>query len=1079
MTRRLTFLALTLSAIITSAPAQGPSRVDLLITALDSLTGAAYDGWRMSPDLRSYRPPGDPSRAGFDDSKWKELRLQQSVSIDSCWLRKEITLPPTMLGHPVQGSLKFLVSVDDYGTLWVNGVEKGHFPWNGEFELTRSAAPGQTYVIAIKAINTGGPLRLLRAEFQMEAVRTTRSAIEDFALSLRVGQKLLSFDTYQTSGSKRVDPKTDRSVINADERTRLQTLLQSEAANVDVAALAAGDIGRFTTSLEHARVALKPVAEFARRFTLFFDANAHIDAAWLWRQKETIEVCRNTFQSVLNMMQARPDFTYTQSAALYYDWMERYAPEVFRAIQSRVREGRWEITGGMWVEPDCNIPSGESWARHLLYAKRYVRQKFGTDVAIGWNPDSFGYTLSMPMFYRAAGIDAFITQKIGWNETNVFPHRLFWWDSPDGSRILSFFPFDYVNTVENPFAFVDWLRQYEANTGLRKLMILFGIGNHGGGPSLEMLGRIDRLRSLDIFPTIEFGTASQYLSWVRTNDLSTLPVWNDELYLEYHQGTFTTQAAMKHANRFGETLLTNAEKFSTLASLSGRPYGAARLEEAWKDLLYTQFHDILPGSSIREVYIDTRSTHDQIRRAGTLELNGALDHLASQVNTSGVTGGKPLIIFNGLAWKRTDLVRVGLDDGDAGEYTVLDPSGKEIPSQILTSGRYDRELIFIARDVPPLGYATYIVRAGKPAPGAGRLTASPWALGNGTFTIAVDSSTGWIKSITDLRKGREVLAGPGNELQLLEDLPAQWDAWNIGLTGVKFPVKFRGARLVSTGPVAAILRLEHDYLKPGTKRDYPTEDFPTSFFTQDIVLYDGLDRIDFVTKADWWEDRTMLKVAFPLAVADTAATYEIPYGTIRRSTLLRDSWEKAKVEVPASRWADLSAEGYGVSLINTDKYGYDVKGNTIRLSLLRSPKWPDPTADRGSHTIRYALYPHAGSWAEGGTVRQGYALNVPLIARFTDAHRGKLPAAKSFAALESGSCVLTSIKKAEESNAWVIQWYNTSASAAEAILVLPGKPSRAVLSNFLEEDGEPLMLSGSTLRVPTRPHATVTAKVWF
>jgi alpha-mannosidase len=1079
MTRSVGLLALALAFLATTAPGQTLSRVDMLITALDSLTGAAYDGWRMSPDLRSYRPAGDPSRRGFDDSKWEVLRLRQSVTVDSCWLRKEITLPPTMLGLPVKGALKFLVSVDDYGHLWVNGETRGHFPWNGEFELTRNAAPGQTFVIAIKAINTGGPLRLLRAEFQMEAVRATRSAIEDFALSLRVGQKLLSFDTYQTSGSKRTDPGTDRSSIAREERNRLQDLLQDEAAKLDAAALAAGDIPRFTASLERARKALTPVAEFAKRFTLFFDANAHIDAAWLWRQKETIEVCRNTFQSVLNMMQVRPDFTYTQSAALYYDWMERLAPDVFRAIQARVAEGRWEITGGMWVEPDCNIPSGESWARHLLYAKRYFRQKLSTDVTIGWNPDSFGYTLSMPMFYRAAGIDAFITQKIGWNDTNVFPHRLFWWESPDGSRILSFFPFDYVNTVENPFAFVDWLRQYEANTGLRKLMILFGIGNHGGGPSLEMLGRIDRLRGLDIFPAIEFGTAAQYLAWVRSQDLGGLPVWDDELYLEYHQGTFTTQAAMKRANRTGETLLTNAEKFSALAGLSGRPYGSGRLEETWKELLYTQFHDILPGSSIREVYIDTRVTHEEIHRAGSLELHAALDHLASQVNTSTVGRAQPLVVFNALAWKRTDLVRVPLADGDTNAYTVLDPSGKEIPSQVLRTGKLDRELVFIARDVPPLGYATYSLRPGAAPRRSSALKASRWSLENRSFTLAVDSATGWLRSITDRRHGREVLSGPGNELQLLEDLPAQWDAWNIGWTGTVFPSTFRTSRVVSDGPVAAILRLERDYLKPGTKRDYPTEDFPTSFFTQDIILYDGLDRIDFVTGVDWWEDRTMLKVAFPLALSDTAATFEIPYGTIRRSTLLRDSWEKAKVEVPASRWADLSAGEYGVSLINTDKYGYDVKGSTLRLSLLRSPKWPDPTADRGSHTIRYSLYPHAGSWASGGTVRQGYGVNVPLIARFTDTHRGKMPAVRSYLSLEPGQCVLTSLKKAEDSDAWVLQWYNTSDAAAEAVLKLPARPGRAVLSNFLEEDGAPLPVTGEILRVPTQPRAVVTAKVWF
>ena len=338
-----------------------------------------------------------------------------------------------------------------------------------------------------------------------------------------------------------------------------------------------------------------------KRYTLFFDANAHIDAAWLWRDKETIEVCKNTFTSVLNMMDARPDFTYTQSAAAYFDWMERLYPDVFHRIQQRVKDGRWEIVGGMWVEPDCNLPSGESWMRHLLYAKNYFRNKLGADVKIGWNPDSFGYNGNMPEFYSDAGIDAFITQKIGWNEYNVFPYRLFWWQSADSSRVLSYFPFDYVNTVDNPFQLVDWLRQFDANTGFEKMMILFGVGDHGGGPSDEMIDRIERLKKLDIYPTIEYGTATQYLDWVKNHDLSNLPVWNDELYLEYHQGTFTTQAKMKEWNRRSEVLLTNAEKLSSLASLYGKPYRGNDLEEAWRNVLFNQFHDILPGRAFGKI----------------------------------------------------------------------------------------------------------------------------------------------------------------------------------------------------------------------------------------------------------------------------------------------------------------------------------------------------------------------------------------------------------------------------------------------------------------------------------------------
>ncbi len=332
------------------------------------------------------------------------------------------------------------------------------------------------------------------------------------------------------------------------------------------------------------------------------------------------------------------------------------------------------------------------------------RQKLGVDVKIGWNPDSFGYNWNMPQFYQNAGIDAFITQKIGWNDTDVFPYRLFWWEGPDGSRVLSYFPFDYVNEVKNGYQLVDWLRQFEANTGMTKMMILFGVGDHGGGPSMDMFERIDDFKKLDIFPAIEFGNSATYLQWIKEHDLSKIPVWKDELYLEYHQGTYTTQANMKKYNRGNEVLLTNAEKFSAFASLSGRPYNSGALEEAWKKVMFNQFHDILPGSGIREVYIDATETHKEAQEIGTFELMGSLQQLAQHVNTTRLRAGIPVVVFNPLSWDRTDIVRVALPKGDDADYAVIDNGGKELTSQTVRTGRYQRDLMFIAEGVPSLGY---------------------------------------------------------------------------------------------------------------------------------------------------------------------------------------------------------------------------------------------------------------------------------------------------------------------------------------------------------------------------------------
>ena len=1070
------------------------SNVDRVARALESVASSSADDWKLSSAFRRLVPDGgapywsaisgDPTQRGFDDSSWTRIKLGDPIDVEPCWLRKEIVLPQTLLGQPVSGSATLRLSFSGSGELWLNGENKGK---PGDVELTKDAKPGQTYVIAIRAsqspgqggVGRPGTVRLSKAELVLSAVEPRRRMIEELALSLRVGQKLLSFDTYQTSASKKTDPHTDKSTIDKADRSRLSDLLQKLAAQIDVAALAAGSLEKFDASVALVRSQLGPIRDFVQRFTLYFDANAHIDAAWLWRDKETVEVVKNTFSSVLNMMNARPDFTYTQSTAAYFDWMERTNPELFKGIQQRVKEGRWEILGGLWVEPDCNLPSGESWARHLLYAKRYFQKKLGVDVKIGWNPDSFGYTWNMPMFYANAGIDSFVTQKISWNDTNVFPHRLFWWEAADGSRVLTYFPFSYVNRVDNPFRLVDWLRQFEANTGFRKLMILFGVGDHGGGPSLEMIDRIERLKTIDLFPRIEYGTTGVYLDWLKQQDLTSLPNWKDELYLEYHQGTFTTQAKTKEYNRTSEVLLTNAEMFSSIASMSGRTYNSADLEKAWRSVLFNQFHDILPGSGIHENYIDAAEKYEEAQGIGRRELVESLKTIGREVDTSFVRGGTPLIVFNALSWTRSDLVTVPLPEGGGDGYAVFDRNGRELPSQLEPQQGRRRSILFVATDVPSVGYRVFELRRLGAHPAKSKLSASPSELENESIRIQIDPQSGWLKNIFDKRMGREVLSGPGNELQLLEDTPAQWDAWNVGLTGVKYPSHLRAIEVLERGPVRATIRIARDYLKPGVKKSFPTEDFPSTFFTQNVSIYADLDRIDFKTDVDWWEDRTMLKVAFPVAIKADAATYEIPYGSIRRSTAMNDTWEKAKVEVPAERWADLSEDDYGVSLLNKAKYGYDIKGNVLRLSLLRSPKWPDPLADRGLHSIEYSLYPHRANVSAARTLQRGYEYNNPLIAIVGEAHKGRRPSSASFVQLTPANLILTTIKKAEDGEGWIFQWYDGKGLDSQASLTLPATPIKVVRSNFLEGDGAPETFRGTQVQAGTRKSSTTTLKIQF
>lgn len=1030
------------------------SNVDKLVEQLDSLSEASFNNWKYSTDFSL--SPQEISKIDFNDSNWKTAKLNERLQLDSCWFRKIIEVPSFIAGTPVKGKLKFLNSVDDYSYIWINGDYKGKFPWDAELILTDNAVPKEKYVILIKAINTGGPLRLIKAKLDFENQTSLQKLVKNLSLSFKVAQKLLSFDTYQTNSRVKVDPGIDLSKMNKNEKERLGGLLQQLASKIEVDGLKNGDTSKFIASVNKILKELKPISEYAKRFTLQFASNAHIDAAWLWRKKETEEVAKRTFSAVMNMFKARPDFTYTQSQAALYEWMKKDYPSLFNQIKDYVASGRWEISGGMWVEPDCNLPGGDSWARQLLFGQKFFKENFSKKARIGWNPDSFGYNWNLPQFMLLGGLDAFITQKIGWNDTNVFPYRLFWWQSPDGSKILTYFPFDYVNTIEDPFQLVDWLRQFEANTGLTKLLVLFGVGDHGGGPSLEMMARIDQLKNLFVYPQIEFNTAQNYIDWIRKHDLSSLPIWNDELYLEYHRGTATTQSNIKKWNRESEVLLTTTEKFSSISKIFGGKNYHDKINDAWKNVLFNQFHDILPGSGIREIYIDAEQDYKEANELGNFVLNKSLKSIAQNINTSFIKDGKALIVFNPLSWDRNDVVKVGLEKGDENNYLIFDENGTEIPIQIIQKNKLTREIIFIAKDVPALGYKTFVMKSTDTKLEKNNVevkTKSVTEIDNEFFIVKVNPSTGWVSSIFDKRFKKELLSGEANKLQLLEDKPSAWDAWNIGLTGVEYPATFRKIELIENGPVRKVLRCYRDYLKPGVKKEFPTEDFPNSFFVQDIILYNGIDRIDFKTDVEWYEDKTMLKVAFPFNINDTVATYEIPFGMVKRSTTLKRQWDKGKWEVNAQKWADISDDNYGVSLLNKSKYGYDTKGNVMRLSLLRSPKWPDPTADRGIHSFEFSLYPHEKRVEQSETVYKGYEFNYPLLAIITESHEGNLLTKHSFVQILPKNAILTSIKQAEDdSTALIFTIYESIGKDCEVNLSLPFKPSKVFESNFMEEN---------------------------
>jgi alpha-mannosidase len=706
----------------------------------------------------------------------------------------------------------------------------------------------------------------------------------------------------------------------------------------------------------------------------------------------------------------------------------------------------------MWAEPDCNLIDGESFIRQILYGKKYFKNKFGVDVKLGWNPDSFGYNWNMPQFFKKSGIEAFVTQKISWNDTTVFPYFLFWWEAPDGSRVLSYFPPTGYAGRFGAEEIVSGLKQFERNTGLREVLILYGLGNHGGGPNREMLNRARNYEKQDIFPRIKHSKASYFLNQIKKSHLKSLPVWKDELYLEYHRGTYTTQAETKKFNRKSEVLLSNAEKASALAFLLGRDYGQQFLNQAWEKVMMNQFHDILPGSSINPVYRDAREYYLEARHLAQKELMESLKSIASKIETSSGEEGTPLLVFNSLSWDRDGVVKVKLPSQFQGEAKVISDSGEEISSQILDSEE-GKMLCFIARRVPSLGYRIYRVQEGSGKAYSSDLTVGEATLENRYFRIALHPQSGNIISIFDNLEKREVLApsAQGNELQLLEDIPEQWDAWNIKYTGRNWRLdKAESIKIQEKGPVMAAIQVEKSYLGLSKSRRAPTPDFPSSFFSQKIILYEDIPRIDIEMKADWWEDHVLLKVAFPVDVNNNKATYEIPFAFVERPTARNTDWEKARFEVPAIRWADLSDGKYGVSLLNESKYGHDTKDNVLRLTLLRSPSWPDPMADRGKHEFSYALYPHKGDWREADTVLQGYDFNYPLLAIFIDSHQGELASSHSFFRASPSNIILVTIKKAEDRESLVLRLYESEGEATEAVVEFFRKPKKVYELDLME-----------------------------
>lgn len=742
--------------------------------------------------------------------------------------------------------------------------------------------------------------------------------------------------------------------------------------------------------------------------------HAHIDTAWLWPLEESVRKTARTFASQLQLIHDYPGYVFGASAAQHYAWMKERYPELYERVKLAVKAGSWELQGGMWVEADCNITGGESLVRQFIHGKNFFRDEFGWDVDNLWIPDVFGYAASLPQIMAKSGVTTFLTQKISWNQFNEFPFNTFWWQGIDGTKILTHFPPENnYNGEVLPAPLIAAENRFKEKDIVNEMMSLFGIGDGGGGPRPDHIERGLRMRDLEGAPPVRFGQAREFFANLRTTQ-DELKTWVGELYLELHRGTLTSQAYVKKCNRKLEHRLRELEMLwsSRLAD-----YPSARFDAIWKEVLTLQFHDIIPGSSITQVYVETNAAHDR--------LLATCDQLQAEFATALPAQPGAVTLFNSLSEEFVGVVRLPAGFANTG---VATSTGIAVPSQ------RDGDTTLALVRVPAQGYLT-LTPSGTSGAHSG---ASHLTLENDLVRYVFDER-GQLTSACDKITGTELLSASGNRVTLYHDRPNFWDAWDIDkfykeerIADVAFSVE-----RLPAGPVAQRLRLSG---KIGA-----------STITQVVSLVTGSRRLDFATTVDWRERNRMLRVSFPANLHTDQAACEIQYGHAMRATHANTSWDMAKFEVPAHRWVDLSEKDRGLAVLNDCKYGYSVHGNILDLNLLRSPTNPDAEADQGVHTFTYSLLAHAGDHLAGGVIREAGLLNQPPV-QFIDR---AAPGTAIPATVRGDQGVeLAVVKRAEKSAQVVIRLAETRGMRSRTTVQL-ATPGRLVACDLLEwHDGQ-------------------------
>ncbi|MHB1458609.1 MAG: alpha-mannosidase [Armatimonadota bacterium] len=893
-------------------------------------------------------------------------------------------------------------------------------------------------------------------------------------------------------------------------------------------------------TVKEAEDILAPIGKAAKDYTIHCCGHAHIDMNWMWPWQETISVSHDTFATVDRLMDEFPDFQFSQSQASTYIGMEEFCPEIFEMIKKRIAEGRWEVTASQWVEGDKNIASGEILCRHILYTKRYLKEKFGIDyntVKIDWEADTFGHAYTLPGILNKGGVSRYYFHRTG-------PHKwLFWWKSPDGSKVLAFRDKLGYNGQIEATVLGPWFVDYVKETNLKNWMYLYGVGDHGGGPTRRDLMKAIEIDKWPIFPNVKLSTTDKYFSAVEAENTDNLFVQDDELNYVF-EGCYTSETNIKLANRVSENILPEVEAISLVAGAgAGFPYPSDELKKAWRMAMFNQFHDILPGSGIRETYQYAQGLFQEIQATTGAIRTRALRQLSKQINTSagsgkpvptgtlgasigdglgggagdpGLPGGvsgwnagavsaEPVIIFNQLGFPRSEVVfaKVWNKEFPANLVSVRNDKGDITSGQVVETGHYWGHVFttvaFPAKDIPATGYSTFTIdRTVTPVAAEGVKMTEVGVMENEYLRVEVDGPSGAIKHLIDKKTGYDfVPAGKlSGVLEYCLEIPHGMTAWDIGQIS-RIEVLDQDGWWMDKPQVYSLHQdggigfgpWGHGTLpKVGPHRASMRfgRKLKDSTIWTEIGLDAGSKMVDFRVYVEWREIGShtkgvpMLRIAFPTNVTDATGTYEIPFGSIKRPANGQ--------EVPALKWADISgkqigAKGVcGLTVVNSHKYGHNAEGDTLRVSLIRSSYDPDTLPEIGKHDIKLAIMPHMGECDVTAAQKAGDAFNLAMNVVSTDIHEGPLASTKGFAESLTPNVMLASIKKAEDCDCLIVRVYETEGKAVTAKVQLDGLVKSGCGAIEVDIVEQPLAkssakMTGTTLSVKLPAHSVVTVKV--